>query len=187
MEIYLIRHTKIIYPPNTCYGQSNLEVADSFEEEFNAIKNKLPDLSKFKFYSSPLKRCTKLASKLSSQNFSTDDRLKELNFGNWELKSWDQIDRATFDQWKQDYVNFKIPNGESLFQLSERSSKFFDYIKNQPDESIAIITHAGVIKTIVAHLLEMPLTKTVYINIDYGGITKITIDREITTINYINR
>lgn len=44
MDIYLIRHTTPDVPPGTCYGQSDVDVAASFMDEFSALHPKLKHL-----------------------------------------------------------------------------------------------------------------------------------------------
>ena len=61
MEIYLIRHTTPKIDKGVCYGQSDIELADSFSMEFKEISKSIPKTFE-KVYSSPLKRCTRLAS-----------------------------------------------------------------------------------------------------------------------------
>ena len=61
----------------------------TFLKEVLLIKKKLKrekvDLKRVLIFSSSLKRCKKLASQLS-KDFIIDSRLKELNFGDWEMK-----------------------------------------------------------------------------------------------------
>ena len=47
------------------------------------------------------------------EGFTTDDRLKELNFGDWENKRIKNIPNELIESWRKDIMNFKIPNGES--------------------------------------------------------------------------
>ena len=60
MEIYLIRHTTPAVGKGICYGQTDLDITDSFKEEVAAIIPHLPDNIQTVF-SSPLQRCKKLA------------------------------------------------------------------------------------------------------------------------------
>src|SRR5437879_4716773 len=89
MEIYLIRHTAPAVQHGVCYGQSDIDVADSFEEEAKLVAVYLPSYVQY-IITSPLKRCKKLADFLCpSHNIQVSDDLKEIHFGTWELKKWD--------------------------------------------------------------------------------------------------
>ena len=86
MDIYLIRHTKTDTKKGLCYGQSDVPLADSFYDEALQLQQKLPELNgDCKVFSSPLSRCLRLANRFSD-TVTTDERLLEMNFGNWENK-----------------------------------------------------------------------------------------------------
>ena len=62
MDIYLIRHTQTATDPGLCYGQSDVTLADSFEDETTDLHDKLPEFDEdCKVFSSPLTRCLQLA------------------------------------------------------------------------------------------------------------------------------
>ena len=152
MKLFLIRHTKVNLAKGICYGQSDIRLADDFEEEALKIKNSLHPFSAI--YSSPLQRCALLAQTLAenNKNIIYDDRLKELDFGKWEGKSWEAI-QNTIDakHWFNDYINTPCPHGESYRDLLARISSFINELKQLPfDEVICIITHGGAIRAFLA-------------------------------------
>ena len=67
MNIFFLRHTSLDVEPDVFYGQTDLDVSASFEEEVKLVKTKIAieinQLDKIKIFSSPLQRCTKLAKK----------------------------------------------------------------------------------------------------------------------------
>ena len=66
MELILIRHTTPAIEKGICYGQSDLNVADSFEAELELILKEVGQHRKV--YSSPLKRCRILAERLGTHS-----------------------------------------------------------------------------------------------------------------------
>ncbi len=186
MEIYIIRHTKTKIAKGICYGQSNVDLAESFEEEMQSLLNKIPE--KFDvIYSSPLERCKKLAESLRTEKIVFDDSLKELNFGDWELKKWDEIDQAELNKWMNDFVNVTPPNGENYLGLFERVKHFWENnIVNNKNKKIAIVTHAGVIRSIMALILNLDLKNTFNLVIDNSKITRIDIIDNFQTLKYTN-
>jgi len=91
MEIYLIRHTTPKVEKGICYGQTDLDITESFETEAAAIKERLPAGIE-RVFSSPLQRCAKLAHQLfPHQTISFHPTLMELNCGEWEMQHWDAI------------------------------------------------------------------------------------------------
>lgn len=185
MEIYLIRHTKVEVPANTCYGQSDVSLADSFEKETESILEKLSNTDHFICYTSPLTRCKSLANKISTREIKLEPRLMELNFGDWELKTWKNIGKESFDEWNEDFVNNKVPGGESYFELSVRVKSFWKEIIKKKEDSI-LVTHGGVIRALLAHCLGLPLENSFRLKIDYGSITKIILNGEFVNVEYVN-
>lgn len=156
MEIYIIRHTKVAIAKDICYGQSNVPLADTFLEEVAQFKTALPNNFEGVFCS-PLDRCKDLAKALEYQNIILEGALMEMNFGEWEGKKWNDLDQEKINEWMQDFVNIKTPDGESLTNLFGRVKSFLDSLRHQQMKSVLLITHAGVIRCIWAYLLEIPL------------------------------
>ena len=176
MKLTLIRHTSLQIAAGICYGQSDVDVAASFADEAHKTKQKIAHMHFDAVYSSPLQRCTKLAFALNLGNVLQDERLKELNFGNWEMQAWDDIPRDYFDIWAQDYANLAPPNGETFSQMQQRNIAFInELLYTSPQASICMVTHGGVVRALLAHVLNMPLKGLFRFNIDYGSITQIEI------------
>ncbi|MDP3679008.1 MAG: histidine phosphatase family protein, partial [Methylotenera sp.] len=93
MNLHLIRHTSLSIPAGICYGQSDVDVSLDFDIECNVLAKKLALIQFDAVYASPLQRCTKLAHALNLGKTQTDERLKELHFGDWEMQAWDSIPR----------------------------------------------------------------------------------------------
>lgn len=192
MEIYLIRHTSVDVGDGFFYGQSDVGVSTKFKEEVNELRKKISFDSKMIFYSSPLKRCLLLAQELTDYEIIVDSRLMEQNFGDWELEEWKELDQKHLNEWLDDFVNLRAPQGESYLDLYERVSEFFSEIIRKNHENIVIFSHAGVIRSIIAHILEIPLKNIFIIEIDYGSISKIRIhfdkrNNPFYKILYINK
>ena len=191
MEIYLLRHTAVNNPNRLCYGQSEIDLATDWQMHFDALKQKLePNLYGALFYSSPYQRCKQLAGFLSNDQFQIDSRLSEMHFGNWEQCLWTEIDQPVLNAWMSDFVNYQVPGGESFVQMHRRCSQFWDELLALPADKIFIVTHAGVIRSVLAHTLNIPLDKIFQIEVDYSSATKITVAKQqgcYQTVNYINR
>ena len=178
MTIYLIRHTETNVSKSTIYGASDVGLSPNFKTEWLNLKHKLSLLNASKkiIISSPLSRCTQLATELSaflSTPFETDDRLKELNFGDWEGRKWGDIDPETLNNWMGNYVNIAPPNGETYQQLADRCGDFLADIKEKSDPSVSlfIIAHGGSIRTFLHTALGLQLEKTFDFTVDYGSIS----------------
>lgn len=172
MEIYLIRHTTPEIEKGVCYGQTDLDVATTFQAEAEKVLLQLPPTNTFTLYSSPLQRCTKLAKEISS-HFTTDTRLMELNFGNWENLTWNAITKDELNPWMQDFVNVQVPNGESYIDLSNRVHSFFDDLSLTPHKKVVIVTHAGPIRAFLSTIEKIALKDSFSIKVNYGDVIKV--------------
>ncbi len=169
MQIFVTRHTKVIVGRETCYGQTNVALANSFKEEAVAIKEKLPNDFDAVFCST-LERCKLLATEMQLENVQHDERLIEFNFGNWENKLWNDIDQEALNTWMQDFVNIPTPNGENVLALYERVASFLDEMRGKKHKKILLVTHAGVIRCMWSYLLEMPVKNIFKIPVGFGEI-----------------
>jgi len=176
MEIYLIRHTTPKIDKGICYGQSDIDVQKSFEDEVDAIKKNIPtSIEDVAVYSSPLIRCKKLAQCFSNE-ITFDKRLMEVNFGDWELQPWGAINEDELNTWMADFVTIAPPNGESYVQLSERVNTAFDTIINDSENDKIIVAHGGVIRAIVANIKQIDLKDSFNIKIPYSHVVKLIKD-----------
>ena len=188
MKLHLIRHTSLDIPSGICYGQSDVDVSGNFYAECALLKEKLAHIKFDAIYASPLQRCVKLADALDLGQVQLDPRLKELHFGDWEMQAWDCIPRDVFDTWANDYANLSPPNGESFAQLYSRSKSFIeDVSSNSRGKEIAVITHGGVIRAMLADVLNMPLKGLFRMVIDHASVTRISFDDEVPRIHFMNR
>ncbi len=156
MPIYLIRHTAPAVEKGICYGQADIDVLDTFETEATIIRQHLPVNLQY-VYSSPLQRCRKLADWLfPDTNIVNEPLLKEIHCGEWELQHWDAIPKEIIDPWMNDFVNVAIPGGESYVALHQRVTRCFEQICHRHSNAV-IVTHGGVIRSILAHITQTPL------------------------------
>ena len=169
----MIRHTSVAVGKNICYGQSDVAVSAHFEAESTAYKAELPDEFEA-VYSSPLSRCVQLTAQLVP-HFELVEALKEMNFGDWELQKWQDIDAESLNEWMQDFVHIKPPNGENLTVLFERVKAFLDTLRQKEYNKVLIVAHAGVIRCVWAYLLEIPLQNCFKIPVGYGEIFRFTL------------
>lgn len=178
MEIYLIRHTETVCEKGICYGQSDVDIAAPYDLIFDEIVSQLP--SEAMIFSSPLKRCVILAKHIQNNiktiSYHEDDRLKEMNFGDWELMNWNEIPSEQLNPWMEDFVNIQVSNGESFVELHDRVCDFLKNILSKDIQSpIVIVAHAGIIRSILCHQTSLPLKEAFQNKVDYGQVIKIVL------------
>ncbi|HAF00865.1 MAG TPA: alpha-ribazole phosphatase [Methylophilaceae bacterium] len=187
MKLTLVRHTALQVSAGICYGQSDIDVAATFHEEIQRLQHKLANTSFHGVYASPLQRCSKLALALNMTQVAHDERLKELHFGDWEMQAWDDIPRNVFDDWAQNYASVAPPNGETFSELQQRGIAFLnDMLQAHAGHEVLVITHGGMIRALIAHVLNMPLKGLFRFNVDYGSVTQLEFSGVVPRVNFVN-
>lgn len=176
MRIYLIRHTTPLVEKGICYGQTDLDVTESFDEEVKMIRPHLP-LTDIEVYSSPLKRCKKLAHSLYQDlDIKCYDDLMELNCGDWEMQKWDDIPSHEIDPWMNDFIHQFVPNGESYLSMHQRVVNRYEAIK-ETGKNAVIVAHGGVLRSILAHITQTPLKEAFDLfTLHYGCVVEISME-----------
>ncbi len=151
-----------------CYGATDLALAEDPAPLVQQLRSQLPDLP---VYSSPLRRCRQLAERLHPAPH-LDDRLRELNFGDWEMQAWDKLDRALLDAWAVDPLHFVPPGGESVATMRTRVLDFLGTLET----SAILVTHAGAMKLICAELQGLAPADWLGLRFAYGSVTALSCD-----------
>ncbi len=170
--IYLLRHTKPAVKEGICYGVTDLELdSTSCEQDIKCAVETLQGLEFEAIYSSPLKRCMTLAKAASGgAEIIVDPRLKELDFGDWEMTPWSDIfNQAEGKKWFDNYIEISTPNGESFRELISRAESFIADIKSLKGD-ILLVTHAGFIRAAMVALGKVSAYEVFDMDIKYGAL-----------------
>ena len=174
MQVFLIRHPRPLIEAGVCYGRLDVDCEDP---QPVAARLRLPPQTTV--VSSPLRRARRLAEALAVPtrvDVRLDARLAEIDFGDWEGRRWDDIDRAAIDDWAADVLNFTPPRGESVTDLQRRVIDFSAELAATVDgASVALITHAGVIRALLGHWRGLPVAEWTQLKCDFGSLTQIEI------------
>ena len=184
--IYLIRHTRPDVATGVCYGQSDVPLAESFADELALLREKLVIPVKAFVMSSPLQRCLQLATAMFDESrIQVDDRLLEVCFGDWEMQAWEDLDPIELAHWGNNFVSTPSPNGESLECMSHRVMGLWNNLDHL-NQDYVLFTHSGVLRVILAHLLQSPLEKAFTLDVHYGEVVRVRfIDEDNCTIRFI--
>ncbi len=172
--LYLIRHTAPDIPPGICYGQLDLGLAQSFEQDAKRVLDWLPPVELI--ISSPLVRAHKLAEYLAQECHSelrTDARLVEKHFGSWEGQAWGDIERAQLDAWAADVMGYAPPGGESGQQVMQRAHTLLHDTACLPQGNIVMVTHGGMMRAMLAQIGALPLSGTLPWEISFGAVVAV--------------
>ena len=154
--IDLLRHGEV--EGGSCYrGITDDPLSSKGWTQMHSKLNLQPDWEII--ISSPLSRCYAFAYALAEKQqcqLIASPGLQEINFGDWEGKTAAQIDPQLLAQFYTDPVHFTVPNGEQFIDFRQRILKSWQaLIRTHKGKRILLITHAGVIRIILADILGM--------------------------------
>ena len=149
MTIYLIRHGKTEANERWLYcGSTDFGLSEAGKAELKQLHY---DIKNVRFITSGMKRTNETLQLLFGDvPYKVDSRFREVDFGIFEMHSYEELkDTADYQIWLAgDNESNVPPGGESGVQMKERVLMAFSEIR----EDVCIITHGGVIATIMQRL-----------------------------------
>ena len=175
--ILLVRHAHSAMTGRFC-GHIDAALSEAGTSQLSEVAQFLERFPVAKVYTSDLKRAYDTAAAIAAPRslpLLPRTGLREISFGDWEGRSWDEIEAAAPQQaalWLREYPHRPAPGGESLAQFQARIESEMTTILNESiEESVAVVTHAGVIRVIVAKALGIDACSMHKIEIACGGVS----------------
>lgn len=189
-KLVLVRHGHSLgNKENLLSGWSDVPLTDEGKEELRQLKNIVSYPKTKKYYSSDLQRAYDTFKILFSDHVSIDlvnERYREIHFGKYENKSSNEINfKQFFEAWLSDQ---EIEEGENYSNFAKRINQnlyedIFDLMSKDID-SLTIVCHSGVIKTILIELQKKSPFDFKFIEVGNG--LGYVIDYEFDEKNVIN-
>lgn len=145
MKLILVRHTSVAVEKGVCYGRTDVPLTPSFPDEAREVKRKLSAYDISAAYCSPLSRCRALAAYCGYGDAVTEPRLLEMDFGEWEMKRFDEITDSRLMEWYEDYIDVRPTGGESSAMQRDRFIDFVVSIDDGSDRTVVLFTHGGIL------------------------------------------
>ena len=144
-------------------------------------------------YASPMRRVQQTLAptlKLSRHEQVIFPGLREVDFGHWTGLNWAAVrDKFNFavHEWLEQIEHPGAPDGESGKTFRARVEPCLrEIVRNHPGENIAVFCHGGVIRMLLAILLELPLPKTTAFEVEYASITQVAIHPHQAEVELLN-
>jgi alpha-ribazole phosphatase/probable phosphoglycerate mutase len=160
-EILLIRHAETDMAGTFCGGRSDPELSACGRVQLAELITKLRNEEISAVYTSDLRRAHQTGIAIA-EAFGVDCRvrpaLREIDFGQWEGLAWEEIerrDKAYALRWIAQYPHLQAPSGESFYDFEQRVLHEVKTLSAEAEVSgcgIAVVTHAGVLRTVLCAL-----------------------------------
>lgn len=182
--ITLVRHGKVAGPA-ALYGRTDIALSAAGHNDLTRTLNNLHMQTLINhLISSPRIRCLQVAQEFSAQHeisLRIEDNLYEMDFGVWDGVPFDDLG----DEWKninafwESPHSMQPPEGESLTDFAARViGSWESLISNKKPGHEVIICHGGVIRILIAHILQLDWRNPALfkqLQIDYASCTRVEI------------
>jgi alpha-ribazole phosphatase len=160
---YLVRHGETEWnAENRICGRSDVSLSEAGRQQAKSLAERLKPIPFEALYSSPLKRALETARLIAEPvglEPILDERLVELDYGQWEGKTLAEImknDPKTFRAWDADPGQLAPPGGESGLEAQQRVVSFLDFLSaRHPQGLVLVVFHKTVCRLAICHTLGM--------------------------------
>lgn len=192
-RLFLLRHGETQANIEQRYqGQGDTDLSELGIEEAALLAKALRKEKFAAIYSSTLKRSYRTASAIAKPHKLDVIKvpgLMERYYGEWENMNFEDIRNKygrTYDSWLINPGKTKIPKAEKLEDLQKRGVPEIEkLVKRHKGETICVVGHGGINRTILFHYMNMDLNNFWKIKQDNCCVNIIEIDRvpSITLLN----
>lgn len=176
MDIIMIRHGESEDNIKKIFSRDDTSLTPKGIEQIKGTKELLKNFNYSKVYYSPLRRTVESLYYLGLEGIM-EPRIKEINFGIFTGKTFEEISRDYPDEsksWVDDSKNYKIPEGESLLDVYNRLEEFLEEVSKK-DENVLLICHDCIIRLALCWIFDNP-DYFFKFKIDNGSINIISVD-----------
>lgn len=193
-RLLLIRHGEVETRYHKTFGgRIDMDLSPRGQEQAALLAKVLEAKKIDALYASPMKRVQQtlapfLKNGAPPQTILKD--LREVDFGDWTGLNWEQVSqqfKLLTHEWLDHIERGVAPNGEDGKRFRARIEPCLrQIVEKHPGQTIAIFCHGGVIRMILAILLNLPLPRTNMFEIEYASLTQIALHPDLAEIELLN-
>jgi alpha-ribazole phosphatase len=193
-RFWLIRHGALVEEArNRCYGALDFALSETGRAQMACAAEYLAHEPIAAIYTSSLSRAMDSARMIAgprSTPIHIEADLREMNFGDLEGLTYHEIAMRHPDiyrQWMNAPTEVLFPNGERFSEMRTRVLRAFAAIQAETEgHTVAIVTHGGVIRVLIAWALQMPDNCLFRLAQDHGAISLLTITDGFPIVQLLN-
>lgn len=194
MDLVLVRHGEPEEGARgRCYGTLDVGLSEAGRGQCRTLAEALRGERVSHVVSSPRRRALETARAIAAPH-GLDvvplDGLRELDFGALEGRSYDEIALEMpelYARWMQSPTTVRFPGGEGYADLSARVSDAVSDLRRTHDREVVVaVTHGGVVRAVLAEVLELPAERIFRLGVDPASITRIAWTRDVPVVRCVN-
>jgi broad specificity phosphatase PhoE len=190
-RIYLIRHGETDWNQDLrLMGRLDIPLNEKGKAQMRALAPMLDGCGATRIHASPVLRTVQSADILAeSLGLETlhEPRLREMEFGKWEGRPYGEL--MTLPEFRAYFARpaeTRIPDVEDLKSVQARAVDFMRALWTDEADAAVAVTHADIIRTILAHTLRMDLNAYLRISVDNGSLTLLEKSMAGTSVKALN-
>ncbi|MEO6786155.1 MAG: histidine phosphatase family protein [Chthoniobacteraceae bacterium] len=191
LRLYLIRHGEVEDGYQRVFAGSRVDMALSplGHQQAAALADWFADRKVDAVFASPMLRVRQTMAPLLGRRGVKPtllDGLREVDFGDWTGFRWEEV-RERFGvsapNWLHMLDDPGLPNGESAATLLARVRPCVDQVLGEITSGSAVIfCHGGIVRAILAILLDMRLPEIGSFRLDYGSVTAVELRADVKRV-----
>ena len=193
-RLYLIRHGEVEQSYHKVFGgRIDMELSPLGHEQVRALARFLRAAPPDVMYASPMRRVQQTLAPLAEETGLKPilmEGLREVDFGAWTGLSWDAVlaeHGVSAYTWLDQLEEGTIEKAETVPEFRKRVEVSLDQILAEaPGKNVAVICHGGVIRMLLAILLDLPFRKMSMFEIEYASVTKFHYRPSKREIEFLN-
>lgn len=194
MRFYFVRHGETDWNKHRMFqGHTDIPLNENGKKQVQWAAQYLSDKKIEAVYTSDLARAHETAQIIAGAHGLKpikDDRLREVNFGEWEGLSFNEISakhKEALDAWLDDIIGTQLPGGGKIEDVLRNLVSFINDMISINYQELVVATHGGVIKTLIWHVNEGSVVLWEQ-EIFLGSITILDydLDDQIFTLSEVN-
>lgn len=193
-KLFLVRHGNTeLNSAERYWGRSDVKLSAAGIRQAERLRDRLAVEKIDAVYSSNLERALVTAEIIASGHqlaVITCTELREVNFGQLEGLNFSEISRLypeVAKLWAERSTKLKYPGGESLVKFNNRVSKFLSKLdKHTVGETILIVAHSGVLRTLVCQLLGIDPQRRWQIRLDLASLSILETHQQGAILSLLN-
>jgi len=177
-NIVLVRHGVTRANEEKRYaGMTDFPLTPRGERQASSLTAAIGRIAPDALVSSPLQRAMRTADLSAGAlgiDIATDPDLREVDFGEWENLTFEEISMRHPDgarQWIEGATDMSFPGGESMTGFAERVSRAMERLMESRADTVMAFTHGGVIGFMLCLLLRIPTSRHVMFRLPPASIT----------------
>jgi broad specificity phosphatase PhoE len=192
MIVHFVRHARAEGVDGRCIGHTDVPLSAAGRDDARAtgIRWDLAAGGVLRCLSSDLIRAKETAALLlPSSGHTHDARLREMDFGTWDGRTWADLettDATRLQRWMADWTTERAPDGESFADVIARVRSLIDALPRHTDDNTLIVAHAGSIRAAAVVLLDLPPQRAFSLAVDHLHLTSFSLSATSATLTRWN-